>query len=126
MKRVLTFAALVEAALGLALLLVPSLVGRLLLGESLAGAALLVARIAGLVFISLAVACWPGPAAVGMLTYNATVTLYLVHSGLTGRMTGVLLWPAVVLHLTLTALLARSWVSAVASLARRRGTSHEE
>jgi hypothetical protein len=108
MKRLLAFAAFVEAVLGVASLTVPSVVGRLLLGESLAGAALLVARVAGLALVGLAVACWPGPSAVGMLTYNATVALYLVYAGVAGRMTGVLLWPAVVLHLALTALLARS------------------
>src|SRR6266481_3594558 len=39
MKKVLIFAAVAEAATGLALLIVPSLVGRLLLGEELTGLA---------------------------------------------------------------------------------------
>jgi hypothetical protein len=40
MKSVLIFAAVAEAATGLALLVVPSLVGQLLLGEDLTGVAI--------------------------------------------------------------------------------------
>jgi hypothetical protein len=48
MKKVLIFAAGGEVATGLALLIVPSLVGQLLLGEELAGVAILVACVAGI------------------------------------------------------------------------------
>jgi len=78
MKRVLVLAAVSEAATGLALLIVPSLVGRLLLGEQLTGIAIPVARVAGIALIALGIAClprsergWPGPPLVGMLTYSA-------------------------------------------------------
>ena len=109
MKRVLVLAAVSEAATGLALLIVPSLVGRLLLGEELAGVAVPVARVAGIALIALAVACWPGPPRVGMLTYSAAVTLYLAYLGISGEWVGVLLWPAVVAHAILTILLVRAW-----------------
>jgi len=105
MKRVLVLAAVSEAATGLALLIVPSLVGRLLLGEELTGIAIPVARVAGIALIALGVACWPGTPLVGMLTYSAAVTLYLAYVGFAGGLTGILLWPAVVLHVILTALL---------------------
>ena len=105
MKKVLIFAAVAEAATGLALLIVPSLVGQLLLGEELTGVAIPVARVAGIALIALGIACWPGPPLVGMLTYSAVVTLYLAYLGFAGGVTGVLLWPAVVLHVILTALL---------------------
>ena len=97
-----------EAALGLALLIVPALVGRLLLGEELTGIAIPVARVAGIALIALGVACWPGPPLVGMLTYSAAVTLYLAYVGFAGGLTGILLWPAVILHVILTALLTRA------------------
>ncbi len=71
MKKVLIFAAVAEAATGLALLIVPSLVGQLLLGEELTGVAIPVARVAGIALIALGIACWPGPPLVGMLTYSA-------------------------------------------------------
>jgi hypothetical protein len=42
-----------------------------------------------------------------MLTYSAAVTLYLAYVGFSGASSGMLLWPAVVLHAILTALLTR-------------------
>jgi hypothetical protein len=109
MKRVLIFAAVGETGTGLALLIVPSLVGLLLLGEELSGRAIPVARVAGIALIGLGVACWPGTPLVGMLTYSAAVTLYLAYLGFAGGLTGILLWPAVALHGVLTLLLARAW-----------------
>ena len=44
---------------------------------------------------------------VGILTYSVAVTLYLAYLGLTGVLTGALLWPAVLLHLILSVLLGR-------------------
>jgi len=108
MKRALIFAAVGEGATGLALLIVPSLVGHLLLGAELTGVAVIVARVAGIALVSLSVACWPGTPLIGMLTYSAAVTLYLAYVGIAGGSSGVLLWPAVVLHVVLTALLARA------------------
>ena len=106
MKKVLIFAAVAEVATGLALLIVPSLVGRLLLGEELVGIAVPVARVAGIALIALGIACWPGPPLVGMLIYSATVTLFLAYLGFADGLTGVLLWPAVVVHAALTVLLS--------------------
>jgi hypothetical protein len=108
MRWVLIFAAVGEAGTGLALLIVPSLVGRLLLGEELTGIAIPVARVAGLALIALGVACWPGPPRVGMLIYSVGVTLYLAYVGFAGALTGILLWPAIILHAILTALLIRT------------------
>ena len=105
MKHVLKFAAIGEAATGLALLIVPSLVGQVLLGEDLTGIAIPVARVAGIALIGLGIACWPGPPLVGMLTYSALVALYLAYLGFAVGLTGILLWPAVIVHAILTALL---------------------
>ena len=107
-KSALTFAAISEAATGVALLIAPQLVGQLLLGEQLAGVAVPVARVAGMALIALGIACWPGPPLLGMLTYSALITVYLAYLGSAG-IAGILLWPAVVLHVILTALLARSF-----------------
>jgi hypothetical protein len=104
MKRALIFAAVGEASTGLALLIVPGLVGRLLLGEELTG----IARVAGIALVGLGIACWPGTPRAGMLTYSAAVTAYLAYLGFTGGSTGILLWPAVILHVILTVLLARA------------------
>jgi hypothetical protein len=109
MKKALIFAAVGEAATGLALLIVPSLVGQLLLGEELTGVAIPVARVAGIALIALGIACWPGPPLAGMLIYSAVVTLYLAYLGSAGGLTGVLLWPAVAFHAVLSILLGRAW-----------------
>jgi hypothetical protein len=106
MKKLLIFAAVAEAATGLALLSVPSVVGQLLLGEELTGIAIPVARVAGIAPTALAIACWPGPPLLGMLIYSTLVRLYLAYVGAADGLTGVLLWPAVILHVILTALLA--------------------
>jgi hypothetical protein len=115
-KRVLLFAAVSEAATGVALLIVPALVGRLLFGGELTGIAITVARVAGIGLFSLGLACWPGKeatrsASFAMLTYNVLVALYFLVLGLHGEWVGVLLWPAAVLHGILTILLAgaRPW-----------------
>jgi hypothetical protein len=110
MRKVLALAAVSEAATGVALLVVPSLVGRLLLGEELTGMAIPVARVAGIALIALGIACWPGTPLVGMLTYSAAVTLYLSYVGFAVGLTGILLWPAVVVHVILTALLTRALI----------------
>jgi hypothetical protein len=106
---VLNLAAVAEIATGVALLLVPSLVGQLLLGAELTGVGVTVARVAGIALIALGVACGPGTPLLGMVTYGAAVTLYLAYVGLAGGPTGVLLWPAVALHVILTALLTRAF-----------------
>jgi heme exporter protein D len=107
MKVGLIFAAVAEAATGLALLIVPSLVGQLLFGVEFTGVTILVARVAGIALIGLGVACWPGPPLVGMLIYSAAVALYLSYIGFADGLTGVFLWPAVGVHVMLAALLAR-------------------
>jgi hypothetical protein len=111
-RMILVVTAVLEAATGAALLFVPSFVGRLLLGEELTGVAIPVARVLGIALIALGVACWPGRTALcGMLVYSAAVTFYLAYVGFAGGFAGILLWPVVVVHLILTALLTRAFIS---------------
>jgi len=117
MSRVLVLAAVGEIATGVALLLVPSLVGQLLLGAELTGVAVSVARVAGIALAGLGVACWPGTPLLGMLIYSAAVTFFLAYLGIGGSLNGILLWPAVVLHAILTALLTRAITSGKAAKA---------
>jgi hypothetical protein len=108
MKGVLVLAAVSEVATGVALLIVPSLVGQWLFGAELIGIATTVARVTGIALIALGVACWPGTPLIGMLTYSAAVTLYLAYVGFAEGLSGPLLWPVVVLHAIVTALLTRA------------------
>lgn len=119
MKTWLTFAAIAEAAAGLALLLLPSWVGRLLLGTELSGVAVPIGRITGIALIALGIACWPGRTPLcGMLTYSALATAFLASLGIRGHWVGPLLWPAVALHAVMAVLLGRAWYRA------RKETSH--
>jgi hypothetical protein len=105
MRKVLILAAIGEFATGVALLIVPLIVGQLLFGQDFIGVAVPIARITGIALVALAISCWPGPPLVGMLTYSAGVTLCLGYAGYTADAAGVLLWPAVCLHGILTAVL---------------------
>ena len=103
--------AIAEAVTGLALLVVPSLVGRLLLGVELTGVSIPVARVTGIALIALGVACWPGCTALcGMLTYNALAAAFFGYLGIRGHWVGLLLWPAAVLHAIMAILLGRAWL----------------
>jgi hypothetical protein len=53
MKKVLIFAAVAEAATGLALLIFPAVIEQLLLGEQIAGLAIPIARVAGIALVAL-------------------------------------------------------------------------
>jgi hypothetical protein len=109
MKQILLLAAVAEAATGIAFLIAPSLVGQWLLGTALTGISLSLAQAFGIALVALALACWPGSPLLGMLTYGAGITLYLAYGGLAGSLNGILLWPAVGLHLVLTVLLVLQW-----------------
>jgi hypothetical protein len=47
-----------------------------------------------------------------MLAYNLLAAIYLCYLGIAGTTAGILLWPAVVLHLLFTALLAAEGMAA--------------
>ncbi len=108
MKRFLTLTAIIEAAMGLALIAVPAIVVRLLLGAEISGASMPLGRVAGAALLALGVACWlarddtQSRAArglvVAMLMYNIVATAVLAFAGIGLGLHGVVLWPAVVLH----------------------------
>ena len=114
LSNLVTFAAVLEAATGLALMLGPSFVARLLFGIDLTGVSIVVARLAGIGLFSLGLAYWAAKSVThtttyALVTYNALVTLYLLFVGIRGEWVGPLLWPAVAVHAVLTILLVRSW-----------------
>jgi hypothetical protein len=111
-KQLFLVTAATEAATGLALLLSPSLVATLLLGASLdAPAALAVSRVAGAALLALGVACWlarndgKSRGAVALVTamslYNVTTVSILAYAGISAGLSGIGLWPAVLLHMAL-------------------------
>jgi hypothetical protein len=109
MKRFLTLTAIIEAATGFGLIVIPSVVVRLLLGSPLdTPAAVTLGRVAGAALLALGVACWLARddrqsrtargLVVAMLMYNIVATAVLAFAGIGLGLHGVALWPAVVLH----------------------------
>jgi hypothetical protein len=118
MKHLLTLTAILEAPTGLALLVLPSFLSTLLLGSSLDGpVALTVARVAGVAILALAIACWiarhdgQSRAAKGlvgaMLLYNAGVVTLFVYASIGLGLSGLALWPVVLIHALMAAWCAR-------------------
>jgi len=101
--------AAVEAATGLGLLLLPSVAFALLLGlEGAAVEAIFVGRIAGAALVAIGVASWIArkdelnPSLfgllVGILIYNAAVSILLLYAAAALKIAGVMLWPTIVFH----------------------------
>ena len=114
MKILLIVTAIIEAGAGLALLAVPSITGSLLLRMPLdSPAAVSLARVGGAAIAALAIVCWrarrdaQSPASrdliVAMLFYNFAVAAVLALADFVDEQHGVLLWPAVLFHLTMGA-----------------------
>jgi hypothetical protein len=117
LSKILAFAAVVEIATGLALLIDPQMVVVLLLGANESGEGMPLGRVAGSALLALGLACWPGrqlaesalPAFRGMLVYNVLIALYLAYLGTAAHLGGLLLWPAVALHAAVALLMAWTW-----------------
>ena len=111
-KRWLITASILEAFVGMFLLVLPALLIRLLFNVEINKSGVLVGRFAAVCLISLSVGCWPNRAGVGaflgMLTYNVLATVYFVCIGLNGE-AGIMLWPVVVAHAGLAGVLIRVW-----------------
>jgi hypothetical protein len=112
MKLLLIVTAWLETLTGLALMLWPAPLVSLLIGATLdATAGPVAARIAGAALLALGVACWQARDEIrskatrglvaAMLVYNVAAATALLHAGLGLKLSGVGLWPAVVLHVAL-------------------------
>lgn len=109
-RKLLTVAAIVELATGAALLLTPGLVSSELLGIAGTEVIDLFVRLFGLALIALGIACWPRAdnttSVRAMRVYNGAIAVYLAYIGVFVS-SGLLLWPAVVFHAVMSALLLR-------------------
>ena len=117
LRKILAFAAIVEAGTGLAAMLSPAVVVEWLLGAEVSAVGTVLVRCFGIALLALGLACWPSgpgadrssPAFRAMLTYNALIALYLAGLGIFERIGGWLLWPAVVLHAVVALWLVWAW-----------------
>jgi hypothetical protein len=112
-KTLLAITALIEAGTGVALAVAPSSVAGVLLGSPLEGpGSAIIARILGAALFALGAACWiarkdaqnraAAGLVAGMLMYNAAVAMLLGYAGIGLGMSGIGLWPAVILHAALS------------------------
>jgi hypothetical protein len=112
MKMLLIVTSWTEAATGVALLGLPSVVVSMLVGASLdSPAALVMARVGGAALLCIGAACWlarndrQSRAARGLLAalffYNIAAVAVLVHAGTGLGLSGIGLWPAVLFHAAL-------------------------
>ena len=112
MKRLLLVTAVLEAGIGIGLLVVPSAVAQILLGAPLElPAALTVARVAGVALLALGVACWLAAfdsqscaargVASAMVIYNLGAAIILGVAGIQSARAGIGVWPAVFLHVAM-------------------------
>jgi hypothetical protein len=108
-KNLLIITAVLEAATGIALLAMPSVVASLLLGASLdSPGSVAVAHVTGAAILSLGLACWlarhdgqtrPGRGVIAaMLVYNIVIVAALAYAALILGLDGIGLWPAAGLH----------------------------
>lgn len=99
----------IEAGAGLALIVSPALTASILLGAPFdTPADSVVGRVAGAALLALALACWRARndeqsqarsgIVSGMFLYNAVTVMVLTDAGIVLHLSGIGLWPAVVLH----------------------------
>ena len=117
-RKLLALAAAIEAATGITLIVSPPFVAWLLLRTDVAGAGVHLGRVGGFGLLALAIACWPSAENAGsrthvqalraMLIYNSLAAAYLAYLRVGSGFSGILLWPAIVLHAVLALLFARA------------------
>ena len=113
MHTLLVVTALGEGMTGLVLVALPSRLATLLLGASLdPPAALTLARVAGVALVALTLTCWlsrhdsQSRAARGLVAamafYHTGVAIVLAYASLGSALSGVGLWPTVLVHAAMT------------------------
>ena len=114
MKLLFIVTAVFETATAVLLLLAPALVFALLFGwREIGPQTALIGRVGGAAVLGLGVASWlarddAGSRAAlgvftGLLVYNVVIVVFFVLAGVVLSMVGLLLWPAVLYHVALTA-----------------------
>jgi len=118
LKALLTLEAFIEIAAGTAAFVAPRFAVSLLLGATLdSAAAILVTRVTGAALITIGMMNWAGRfeangkaakgVIAGMVFYNVAVVGLLIYAFFGAGLSGIGIWPAVVLHTGMAA-----WCSA--------------
>ena len=110
MRKLFMVTAVMEVAVGLGMLVLPSLVTAKLLGASVTTPLeSVMTRLCGVIVLAVGVICWlvrddershvARGVAGGLVLYDAGAVAILLYAGLGLGMSGALLWPAALLHL---------------------------
>jgi hypothetical protein len=111
-KHLLAVSAILEAITGLGFAVAPDFLARLLLGAPLdSSAGQVTGRILGAALLAIGSSCWLARSDIqsrsakgliaSMLIYNIAAAFLFGYAGLWLRMSGLALWPAVIVHATL-------------------------
>ena len=114
MKNLLVTTAVLESGTGLVLVAIPTALATLLLGAPLdTPVGLTVARVGGVALLAIGTACWlarlDGHSRVvrglagAVAIYNAGAVVIFVYAALALRLSGIGLWPVVLVHAAMTA-----------------------
>jgi len=126
MKPLLTITAIIESITGLLLVALPSKLSSLLFSSTLdSHASLTVAHIAGVALMALGIVCWmarnenQGTAVkgiiAGLFVYNAGVIAVLAYAEIGLDLSGLGLWPVVLVHFVMAIWCGLSLVNRPAS-----------
>lgn len=112
MRKLLIFTSLIEAGLGICLIILPSEVINLVLGTETTKSMAAFCRLSGATFVCLGIACFPSkgetgfpnsaPSVRAMFAYNLFAGIYLGYLKFASGYDGILLLPACILHIAIT------------------------
>ena len=113
-RYIVKAAAWLEIVVGAIFIAVPNIPCALLFGANVDNIGTALARWVGVSLLALGIACLPSKAGeshrnavLGLLVFNAGVTVLFVWVGVVAKVHGVLLWPAVILHAVIALALLR-------------------
>jgi hypothetical protein len=117
MATIVTATVAVEFIAALVLIVQPAIFAKLIFGMQSDDAVRMMGRCYGVALLALVIAWWPDRTAPanqgfffrGRLVYNALIALYLVYLATVVQTSGALLWPAVILHASITLLIVVTW-----------------
>lgn len=112
MKKLLIITSILEALLGVSLIIFPSLVLKKLFDMEMTAAVSAFSRLTGIVYICFGIACFPAkeisgdimksPEVRAMFLYNILAAVYLSYLMFDPVFAGVFLLPAVILHILIS------------------------
>ena len=110
-SRLYRLASAIELITGVSLLLMPAVVMSLLFSSPTTDSGVKLTQLYGLALIGLGVTCWGSPCTTparrGLLVYNCSAAILLLHLALQTLSGGAAVWAGAVIHVVLGVLMVR-------------------